>query len=930
MFKARNLIKLAAFASLSVSSVVFANTSSEHYENALEAFSQDKIEDAYIHLKNSLKEDPNNLPSKILMGQVLMISGYIEEAETEFVEALADGADPNLVVDPYGKTLLFLNKYEDIIAKRFRGLNNANQINWEIISASAYLNLGNIEEARKGYQKVLQLATDNIRALNALASLEMDDNRLTESQSLLDKALSISSDDTTSLRLQGELLLKQRAFDKAETFFEKGFELDPEDPLIKRSLVSVYLQQNDRIKAEILLNKVLEQTPDDPVASLINAWLLASGENNALAREELERLSSNLAGLSEERFAENPSHLYVAALAAFAQQNFESARNYFSEYLIVAPDNLDAVNLLTQTLIKLGQNKLALDVMVRHEREFASKLDSALMLGNLYLANNKSFKVLELIRRLNREYPGNKRVELLEIKTLIARDKLDEAFSRLDSSEHIKSDFSFILTKSMLLLETNQFTRALDIADKLLALAPDQIDFINYKAAVLIKMKRWQEALPYVEAVLEQTPTHFSARFNKAAILSASGNTQDALSIVEALNKERPDNLSTLIMLARVQFDVGLTDLSLQNMQRVLEKDIDNIQAHELLTTLYIRQNDLEKAQRQVSELIKILPTEPKYMLQKAELYLLRGMNDRSVRELNKIDRLLEDDSPYLLALSNLQLRSEQLEQAKSSISRAASAAPDNNFLAEQYVRLHIATNDFSAAQKKLTQLRKALPDSAQLLVLEGDLNLAMGKPEGASEIYAQALKQHPEYRLALAKYYQMTLRGVNIEQFTTDISALVEQDPDNHFQRSLLADHFVNIGDYDSALPHYELLQQHEELPNYVFIINNLANIYVERDLVKAEAFARKAVSINSELAAVLDTVGWIETLKGNHKAALDLLRRAYAKSSDDPSIRYHLAYTLHKLGRTDEAKKELQLALQAGDEFVERDKAQTLLDSI
>ena len=66
--------------------------SSKHYEQALNAFNDDKFENAYIHLKNSLQADEDNLPAKILMGRVLMVSGYLEEAETEFEEALEAGA----------------------------------------------------------------------------------------------------------------------------------------------------------------------------------------------------------------------------------------------------------------------------------------------------------------------------------------------------------------------------------------------------------------------------------------------------------------------------------------------------------------------------------------------------------------------------------------------------------------------------------------------------------------------------------------------------------------------------------------------------------------------------------------------------------------------------------------------------------------------
>ena len=38
-----------------------------------------------------------------------------------------------------------------------------------------------------------------------------------------------------------------------------------------------------------------------------------------------------------------------------------------------------------------------------------------------------------------------------------------------------------------------------------------------------------------------------------------------------------------------------------------------------------------------------------------------------------------------------------------------------------------------------------------------------------------------------------------------------------------------------------------------------------------------------------------------------LDTLRRAYAVNSEDPTIQYHIAATLEKLGKKEEAKEEL-----------------------
>ena len=904
--------------------------SSKHYEQALNAFNQDEFEDAYIHLKNSLQADSDNLPAKILMGRVLMVSGYLEEAETEFQEALSAGADANLVVDPLGKTWLFLAKEDAILDAQFRNLNTENTVNWRIIQATANLNLQKVDAARKQYEAALRLAPENTRILNALASLESKAENFPVARGYLEQSFEQDKQNANTWRLLGELQLKQNQLDDAIGSLEAGYALDGENPLLNRSLVSAYLQKQDAQKAKQLLEEILAQTPDDPTASLLNAWLLSKSNENEEASQYLESLSSNIAQLTEQSLNNKPELIYIAALSAFAQSKFEQAHTLFSQYLNVEPNNIDAIKLLAQTLVKLNKHKLALEVMQRHERELSQELDSALLLGNLYVTNNKAFKALELIYRLKKQHPDNKRVELLEIKTLVARNKHDEAFQMLNKSKHLQTDLNFILTKSMLLLETGQLEAATKVADQLLLAMPENLDFINYKAAVLIKRKKWPEAEPLIKRILDKNPQHYSARFNLVSILSARGDFQRAHEIVKKLHEELPDNLSALIMLARTQSELGQSEEAIINLQRALEKDIDNATAMELLSKLYVQQGQSDKALRLINSLVKNVPDEPSYQLQRAELYFIRNQTERAVRELKKISQLINDDAKTLLYHSRLALRIGELELAKQSLSRATELAPDDLDLADEYVRTHVQTRDFDLAWKKLNHLKSTHANNPRVQLLEGDLFVAQNSLEPAVGLYLRAYKQAQNYRLALAKLYQLTQRNVGIDTFDKEISKLVEQYPDNYFQRSLLADFYVNVGETEKALPHYKKLLEIEQLPNRVFILNNLANIYLDKDIGKAKDYAQQAMDMGILQAAVLDTHGWIKALTGEHSEALDILRRAHAMDSEDPSVRYHLGYTLLKLGRNEEARQELIAALSSEQTFIERNEAQALLDSI
>lgn len=924
------LSKLLLGMSLLLSSNAMAQSSSEYYEEALIAFAENDFEAAYIQLKNSLQKNEDNLPSKILMGKVLMISGYLDEAETVLEESIASGADPSLVVDTLGKVWLFTGKNEKIIDSSFDNLTSESATDWQIIVATANLNLQNVKGARAGYLKALENDPTNIRALNALSSLEMREKNFATAKALLDKSIALEPSNIQTLRLQGDWLIRQKRIQEAIQIYQQSYEIDNDDPLIKRSLVTAYLQNQDVEAARALLDKILEQTPGDPTGLLLKAWLLAKNQLSDDAARELENLSAQLSGLTGEKLQEDPSLIYISGLSAFALQNYLQAKSHFIQYLNFEPNNIEAVALLAQTHVKLAEPKLALEAMQRHERKLMEKIDTALLMAELYLSTGKSFKALEIVSRLKEQHAGNPNLELLEIKTLVSRGKYEEAMKQLDTSPHGKRNVRFILARSQIYMDMGRVDDADKIADQLLELSPDNIDFLNLKAAIQLRVRNFDNAEVYLDQALAINPDHFSARYNKANLLSSRGEHEQALQIVEQLNEIRPDTINVMTLLARNQYNANIIQPAIQNLERVLDKDIDNLTALELLATIYAQQDEPERAIRQLNIAIKTDPKEPRYQMQRAELYLSLKQFERVKRELRKIGNLVKDSPVGLVALSKIYFKSNDMEGTRTSISAAYDLMPNSLYLAIEYIRTHLATKDNAQSREMLNKWLKEMPDEAQLLVLSGDLFLADNDQQAAANAYFEALNVANNYRVPLIKLYQLSAGGIRVADFENVLISMVEKTPDDHFQRNLLADFYVNQGQFDKALPYYEALLNVESLSNKAFVLNNMANIYIDKDLNKAEQYISLALQENVEAAALYDTQGWIMSLKGQHEQALTILRKAFAMNSDDPSNQFHLGYTLHKLNRDKEAKSLLNSAISAQQPFNEKEDAMALLESL
>jgi tetratricopeptide (TPR) repeat protein len=153
-----------------------------------------------------------------------------------------------------------------------------------------------------------------------------------------------------------------------------------------------------------------------------------------------------------------------------------------------------------------------------------------------------------------------------------------------------------------------------------------------------------------------------------------------------------------------------------------------------------------------------------------------------------------------------------------------------------------------------------------------------------------------------------------------------VESKSGYNFSRNLNTDLLFIEGERSQASKHYEKLILVYVLPSKANIYNNLENIMISSDIVIAMSYANDAVKLNPNSYSIFDTQGCLYTKNNNPQQGLNILRQAFSLNSKSPAIRYHLAFTLHELGRTRAAKIELALALSSDQKFEKRAQAQDL----
>jgi uncharacterized protein (TIGR03790 family) len=132
--------------------------------------------------------------------------------------------------------------------------------------------------------------------------------------------------------------------------------------------------------------------------------------------------------------------------------------------------------------------------------------------------------------------------------------------------------------------------------------------------------------------------------------------------------------------------------------------------------------------------------------------------------------------------------------------------------------------------------------------------------------------------------------------------------------------------GAHDEAIARYRKILELQ--PANVFALNNLAYSLAVRSNQPAEAltFARKAATLAPRNGSILDTLGWIEHLLGNHEVAAGIFTDAVRVMPANAEVRLHAAVVYAAAGRGEESKKELAEALKLDPGLEQREEVQRL----
>lgn len=276
---------------------------------------------------------------------------------------------------------------------------------------------------------------------------------------------------------------------------------------------------------------------------------------------------------------------------------------------------------------------------------------------------------------------------------------------------------------------------------------------------------------------------------------------------------------------------------------------------------------------------------------------------------------ILELDSSKIETLNNLgfyYLNTDNYSMAQKFLDRSLSIDSTQLF-ANFYKGVLMSKQDKN--DSAIIYFKKAYEQEEGYLparVFLGFSYMKLEKYSKADSIFAVVIEENPTF-IDAYYYYAVSLRQQNkLEDAKNILRQALEIDDSDIYVLFDLGNIYASLGLTDSAISYFERVLEVE--PAHALALNNLGYMLIdlEIDVERGGKLVSKALKIEPDNGAIIDSYGWYHYRKGNYSKALEYVGRAYEILGNDSEILKHLADIHYKLGNSDKALKYYNKALE------------------
>jgi len=880
-----------------------ADSAAGYYETALTYSQQQQWRQAELELRNSLQQDPNYLPARLLLGKVMSKAGQWASAEKELELALNGGAAAVPLIFDLMRAKLALGKSDDVAYLLKHYQQHQAEAGYQLIQANLLKKQYKYAEAASAYQQLLRNAGAFAdEGWLELAELQFKQQQLSEASQSLSHIASASEFYRQSRYLQAQLLQQQQKTPQALALYDQLLADKPQDAAALLGKAQLLMQQNDTAGALQLIVLFRQAYPDNPYGQLIHASILGAKGQDKEQNRLLRQVEQQLSGLSGEQ-REQEDALLLSAVLFFSHEQYEAALAKLYRYQTLYPANARVSQLIAQAQLQQRNFKEAENHIRQAIQLNPQDHQLYLIAASLYQQSNEPAKELDMLKNAYQRFPAQQPVRQAYVTALIRSGDSVQARQLLLDGDGTPPRLTSLVTLGYLQLEAGDFKAAFDTAAQLLKLDQSKVEIFQFAGDVSAKMAQPERAKQFYQQALILDTNYKPALLSLASLALQQQQLNEAASYYQQILQQQPSDPLALQLLADTAVKSGKIGEATALLARLPTDRAENLPALQTLFELYLLDNQLADATALLDSISEQIAVTPFLYQSRAKLALAAQQPEMVSHNTEILFGLWFDDSRELYKLTDLQLRNRDQHGASKTLQRLTALDSSNAEISLLQARLALLQGNANRSLQLIATLRKSGYQDAVLDELTAHCYLLQNKTSAAAAVLQQLYAKEPAdaYFQQLRQLYRhmadqpalTRLLQQRQQQAPADLSVVIE-----------LADLYQQQNQPAAAI---ELYQSQADLHQQPVLLNNLANLYLPDDANKALSYAKQAYVLLPGQPDITDTYGYALVKTGKLTEGLGLLRDAEIRQPDNLMLQLHLVETLQLLQRGDEAQQLL-----------------------
>ena len=473
------------------------------------------------------------------------------------------------------------------------------------------------------------------------------------------------------------------------------------------------------------------------------------------------------------------------------------------------------------------------------------------------------------------------------------------------------------LAQFLLLGGEEEFNRAIEQAEAVLAREPGRWQAVLIRARAYENLKRFDEAQEDYEHAVELAPDNPDVLRTLAAFLTRKGDLAGAEPLFRKIVEMDPTTRSHFQLAAFLAQDRARDAEAEEQYRKGLEVATDEEKpvAYQRIASFYYQRERYDEAEKVLQEGVAALEDDLDLIYALARFYHSRGARDRADQMIREAAEARPDEvGPYLI-LSAYRGRNGDMQGALEAAEQALEVDPQSTPARLRKAELLIDMGVKQAAPDQLAQGRAIVdavlaqdPRSAEGLFVRGKVELAEGRPGEAVASLRRALDGRPDWAQAHFLLASALLVQGDRQQARAEALRAVELEPEFVEARMLLARIYALLGENQQAIE--EVRRILRQRPDALDMRVLLAQSLVHQGRIEDARLELEAVPLDQRNAEVYFALGRIDMVQGKAELAHEKLLAALERAPGHPEVLESLLQLDAALGRLDESLERIRKA--------------------